>query len=495
MPAKNRLAGQKICLSLCTTLKKTMKGYDFLEIETPAKSRGDHRLRTLAHLAWPAIIEQILGTMVSYADTAMVGVLGPAATAAVAINAASIWLANSILSGIGVGYSVQVANAVGAGDHQRARAAIRQGILACGAAGVLLFALFQILAPYIPVWLGGQPEVVPQAVRYLRFYACSFPVGAAIYILSAMLRCTGDTKTPLFLNTLANVLNIVFNFFLIYETRPAVLMGVAFIIPGAGLGVSGAAGASAVAITISGILMLRTMFRPTRPLAISLGESFRPDRDIIGCAARLGLPYIAERMTVNLGQIAMTGVVAALGTVALAANHIATTAEGLCYLPAYGISFAATALVGQSVGAKNKEDARIYGTLAAKAGFLLCLGTGAALFLLAEPLASLFSPDPAVIAQAALVLRIVSVSEPLFAVFIVLSGALRGAHDVRFPMFLCLGCMWGVRVMLAPILVFVFHVDLAGVWIAMAADLMLRGLLCIWRWNSGKWVKKAGLDG
>ena len=95
---------------------------------------------------------------------------------------------------------------------------------------------------------------------------------------------------------------------------------------------------------------------------------------------------------------------------------------------------------------------------------------------------------------AALVLRIVSVSEPFFAAFIVLSGALRGAHDVRFPMFLALFCMWGVRVVCAPILVFVLDVGLAGVWTAMAADLIFRGVLCAFRWKSGRWVAKAGLE-
>ena len=208
-----------------------------------------------------------------------------------------------------------------------------------------------------------------------------------------------------------------------------------------------------MALAAAGVLTFRAAFDRRREIHIEWGEDFHPDRAIIRQAAHLGVPYIAERATINLGQVAMTFVVAKLGTVALAANHIATTAEGLCYLPAYGISFAATALVGQSVGAKNREDARAYGTLAGIAGFLLCSATGLALFFLARPLAGLFTTDQAVIDQAALVLRIVSVSEPFFAAFIVLSGALRGAHDVRFPMFLALFCMWGVRVVCAPILV------------------------------------------
>ena len=444
---------------------------------TPARlTGGGDRLRILAHLAWPAIIEQILGTMVSYVDTGMVGVLGATSTAAVAINAASIWLVNGTLAGIGVGYSVQVANAIGAGDPEQARRVIRQAVLATAAAGLAVLAVFQLLASYIPVWLGAKPEVLPYAVEYLRFY------------------CMGDTKRPLLFNTAANLLNIVFNFFLIYETRPVSLLGRTVTIPGAGLGVAGAAIASAMALAAAGVLTFRAAFDRRREIHIEWGEDFHPDRAIIRQAVHLGVPYIAERATINLGQVAMTFVVAKLGTVALAANHIATTAEGLCYLPAYGISFAATALVGQSVGAKNREDARAYGTLAGIAGFLLCSATGLALFFLARPLAGLFTTDQAVIDQAALVLRIVSVSEPFFAAFIVLSGALRGAHDVRFPMFLALFCMWGVRVVCAPILVFVLDVGLAGVWTAMAADLIFRGVLCAFRWKSGRWVAKAGLE-
>ena len=240
--------------------------------------------------------------------------------------------------------------------------------------------------------------------------------------------------------------------------------------------------------------MLHAAFRQGDRYRISLRDDFRPDREIIRQAVKLGLPSAAERATINLGQIAMTFVVASLGTVSLAANQIATTAEGLCYLPAYGISYAAIALVGQAVGARSREDARAYGTLSAWAGFLLCVGTGVLLFLLATPLASLFNSDAAVVDEAAAVLRIVSVAEPFFALSIVLSGALRGARDVKFPMFLSLGCMWGVRIVLAPILVYGLKVGLAGVWIAMAADLILRGVLCALRWRGGRWERKCGLD-
>ncbi|MEG0766008.1 MAG: MATE family efflux transporter, partial [Pseudoflavonifractor sp.] len=373
---------------------------------------------------------------------------------------------------------------------------IRQSLLGVLVCGVAALVLFQCLAGYIPKWLGAEADVYPQAVAYLRFYTLSMPLNAACILFSSILRCMGNTRMPLFFNTAANILNIILNFFLIYPTREAILFGKSVTIFGAGQGVAGAAIASAIAVSLAGLGVLICALRQGDRFAIHRGDDFRPDRGILRQAVHLGVPSAIERATVNVGQILMTALVGhALGTVALAANEIATIAEGLCYLPAYGISYAAVALVGQSVGARKGEDAQAYGSLAAKASFVLCIVTGALLFAFAQPLASLFNTDPAVVNLSARVLRIVSISEPLFAVSIVLTGALRGAQDVRFPMVMSLACMWGIRILLAPILIFGFHMGLEAIWIAMAADLIVRGLICTQRWRGGKWRGMCGLGG
>lgn len=452
----------------------------------------NRRLPILWHLSWPAILEQLLGTMVSYVDTAMVGVLGAAASAAVSINASSIWLVGGVLSGIGVGYSVQVANSVGARDEAKARRAIVQALLAVLVVGFGFLTVLQLLANHIPRWMGAEPDVLPNAIRYLRFYTMCMPGHTALYVFSAVLRCTGDTRTPLILNTSCNLTNMVLNFFLIYPTREITLFGSTITMPGAGMGVGGAAAASAISINLAGLILLTIVVRRYRLFRRGSGDSLRPDWIIIRTACSLGLPYIAERTSVNLGQITMTRIVAFIGTAALAANHIATTIEGLCYLPAYGISAAATALVGQSVGAKNEEDARSYGILSGLFGFILCVATGAALFLFAPALAALFSPDAEVIALTARVLRIVAFCEPFFALSIVMAGALRGANDSRTPMFISLFSMWIIRIVLACILIFGLGFGLEGVWLAMSIELTVRGLLCTLRWRSGKWRRLAG---
>lgn len=453
---------------------------------------GCSRLSVMWRLAWPAIIEQILSTMVSYVDAAMVGALGKTASAAVSVNAAPMWLINGVLAGVATGYAVQVSHAVGAGDDEKAKAVIRQGVLASVFCGFAAFALYRSLAHFLPMWLGAVEPVLGQARSYLKVYTFCliFEGGSAIF--SAILRCMGNTKTPLILNTASNVINIILNFFFIYETRAVTFFGNTIVIPGAGMGVTGAALGTVFAWAFAGIVTLLVALRQGSRYTIHRGESFKPDKAIIKTAVKLGLPSAAERAMVNIGQVAMTGVVAAIDDgMSLAANNIATTAEGLCYLPAYGISAASTAMVGQSVGAENREDARAYGSLSAKLGFLLCIGTSICLFLFAHPLASLFNTDREVVAEAARMLKIVSVSEPFFALSIIYTGALRGARDVRFPMVVGLVAMWGVRIPLAPLLVFGFKLGLAGVWIAMAADLILRGILCTLRWRGVRWERKA----
>lgn len=450
------------------------------------------RLKAVWLLSWPAIIEQILSTMVSYVDAAMVGALGMTASAAVSVNAAPIWLIGGILSGVGTGYAVQVSHAVGAGEDDRAKAVIRQGVLAAVFCGLVSFALYRAVAWHLPMWLGAVEPVLTEARGYLRIYTYCLLFQGSATIFSAILRCMGNTKTPLILNTTANVLNVIFNFFFIYPTRSVALLGLQFTVPGAGMGVAGAALGTVLAWAFAGLATAAAALRQGPRYAIRKGESFRPNRAIIGQAVRLGLPSAAERAMVNIGQVVMTGVVASIDTgVALAANNIATTAEGLCYLPAYGIASASTAMVGQSVGAQDKENARSYGALSAKLGFLLCIGTAICLFLFAHPLASLFNTDPAVVAEAAKVLRIVSVAEPFFALSIIYTGALRGARDVKAPMVISLVCMWGVRISLTPLPVYTLGLGLAGVWIAMSCDLILRGFLCAWRWHGTRWEARA----
>ena len=446
------------------------------------------RLSRLLVLALPAIAEQFLITMVNYVDTAMVGSLGANATAAIAVTASSTWLIGGILSAAGVGFSVQVAYSVGARDTEQVKKIIRQALLLALIIGLSVMTICLSISKQLPVWLGAAEEILADARSYIRIYMLAIPFNCINGTFSAILRCMGDTKTPMRLNTGSNLMNVVLNFLFIFPTRRIGILG-GITVPGLGLGVTGAAIASAISMSTVGIILLLIIFKRKSPYRISLKENYRPDKDIIGRAVKLGLPVLGERVLMSSGQVFMTKMVSGLGTVALASNHVAVTAEGISYMPAFGVSFAATTMVGQSLGAKDIDAAKYYGRLSGWVGFAMSTFMGIILFALSVPLSSIFSSDPAVISLAARMLRLVAFAEPMFGVSIVLSGALRGAGDTRYPMFVSLLCMIGLRCVLAPIFIFVLKMDLSAVWLAMDIDLIARGILCIVRFRSGKYLK------
>ena len=438
-------------------------------------------------LAWPAIIEQVMITMVQYVDTAMVGGLGQNATASIGITSTTIWLFNGFLAAAGMGFSVQVAQYVGAKRENEAKDIVRQAVLFN-----LFFGLFAGIAAvalsfWLPGLLGAEAAIIPDASRYFRIIGYSMPFLLVSTLISSIIRCSGDMKTPMLLNVLINVFNIILNFLFIYPSRTVELGTMRFQFWGAGLGVTGAAIGSAVSAFIVSVLLFLVLYRKKSPVQIHIREKYRLTKECVGTAVRLGIPVALERATLNIAQIIMTLTVSGLGTAAIAANHIATTAEALSYLPAFGISAAATTLVGQAIGAKQTQLAVRFSRISTYLGVALMTFTGVLLYLFAPQLISLFTQVPEVKELGAQVLRIEAFAEPLFAASIVVSGALRGAGDSRYPFLLSLISMWGVRVPLAIALA--PRIGLSGVWIAMCLELCVRGVIFLIRLYSNKWLQ------
>lgn len=449
--------------------------------------------KRLVLLAWPAILEQLLITAVNYVDTAMVGKLGHEATAAVAINIPITWVVNGLVMGCSTGFSVQAAHAVGAQDEGKVRRIIRQSILAVCMLGVVFTLAGILLAPHIPRWLGAQDSILRDAQGYLLIYMSFVTAVIATAVFSAIYRCMGNTKLPMRVNTAANLMNIVLNFFMIYETRYISFYGVSVKVPGLGWGVKGAAAATAISLVLSSAILAAGFYTRKDQYKLRLKESYMPDSKIMREAVDLGMPLAMERLAMSSGQVLMTKVVSALGTVSLAANQVAVTAEAVCYLPAHGVAHAATALVGQSLGGGKKEDARQYGRAAVVTGFALACCTALYLVLTADLMAGLFVASGEAAALAARMLKIVAVSEPFLCAYLVSGGVLRGAGDSKYPMIVSLIGMWAVRIPIAPLLSIYFGLGLSGVWWAMVIDQVVKGVMCIWHVRRGQWLEKADL--
>jgi putative MATE family efflux protein len=440
------------------------------------------------YLAWPTIIEQVLQSMVQYVDSAMVGVLGAAATAAVAVNTSTIWLLNGLMNSVAIGFSVLVAREIGAGRPRQARNVVRQSILASSCSGVVLAVIVQMIAGKLPIWMGAADDVVPDAIIYMRYIAAVFPFTMGMIVFSAIIRSSGDTRTPLMFNILTNIINIIGNFLLIFPSRTILIGNSAFTIWGAGMGVGGAALSSAFSTSFSGLCLFAALFRKDHPAGISWKGDWKFDTQLLKTVVRLGTPVALERATLSFGQIALTKLVTGLGTVALASHHLANTAESITYLPPSGFATAATTLVAQSLGSGDRTLAKRYGKLCTMYGTALMTAMGVLMYLLAPQLMGVFTNDAAVIALGTKVLRIEAFAEPFFGLSLLVFGVLRGAGDTKGPFLISLFGMWIVRLPLAWALITFTNLGLAGVWIAMMGDLIVRGICSLWRFRGGSWL-------
>lgn len=448
-------------------------------------------LQLVITLSLPAILAQLSSVAMQYIDATMVGSLGAGATASIGLVASTTWLFNGLCVSSATGFSVQCAQLIGAGRQAEARNVLRQSLIVLSVFGMLLGLVGAAISSSLPIWLGGAADVCAGASSYFFIFSCALPASQLRQLASGMMQCSGDMRTPSILNSVLCLLDVVFNSILIFPTRRLSLPGISVLIPGAGMGVAGAALGTALAEYVTTALMLWFLCLRSPSMGLTQKGSWRLSRDCIGTAARLAVPIAAERAVLSCAQIASTRIVSPLGTVAVAANSLSVTAESLCYMPGYGISAAATTMVGQSIGAGRKDLARSSARLSVALGVAVMSCTGILLYLFAPFMFAFLTPDPAVRALGARVLRIEAFAEPLFAASIVAAGALRGAGDTLIPSILNLVSIWGVRItaayLLAP------HLGLIGVWAAMCGELCFRGVLFLVRLWREKWLERGDL--
>lgn len=442
------------------------------------------QLKLTVLLSLPSILAQVSSIIMQYIDAAMVGSLGAEASASIGLVSTSTWLFWSICSAVVSGFSVQVAQFIGADKYQDARAVVRQGLFASITFSIILAAIGCIISGGLPSWLGGNDEINSDATIYFFIFSAGLPVFQLGYFAGAVLRCSGNMFVPGMLNILMCVLDVVFNTLLIFPTRE--IWGITLY--GAGMGVKGAALGTFLAEGVIGLVMFAYMWWRCHPLDMSrTSGTFLPRRRTLQRAGRIGLPLAAEHIMVCGAQIITTIIVAPLGTVAIAANAFAITAESLCYMPGYGVGEAATTLVGQSIGAGRKKLADRFAKITIYSGIAIMTVMGAIMYLVAPAMMSFFTPDISVQSLGVSILRIEAWAEPMFAAAIVAYGAFVGAGDTLIPSCMNLGSIWAVRLTLAAILAPAY--GLAGVWIAMCAELCFRGAIFLWRLYSKAWLK------
>ena len=445
------------------------------------------KLKVVWKLSTPSILAQISEIMMEYIDAAMVGVLGATASASIGLVSSSTWLVGGIVLSLSNGFSVQVAHAVGAKDANRSSKIFKKCLLPSLVFSCVIGLLSFICGFYLPKWLGADASLYQEAKDYFTVFSLFLPARMMNYICLSMLRCTGNMKTPSILSTLMCIFDVIFNYFFIFPYTTISLFGLNLTIPGMNLGVLGAQLGTSLAVVVCMILAFIEC-KKSMYLKLKKEDSYLPEKKILKEALRIGGPMSIQQVTLSLAQVVSTRIVAPLGTIAIAANSFAVTAESICYMPGYGISSAATTMVGQAYGAKQKRSAKSFAWLSVITGMVV-MGLMALLMYFISPMIfSFLTPIKEIQELGVNVLRIELLAEPLFGASIVCSGALCGAGDTFVPALLNLISIWGIRIPVSYVLC--QKIGLYGAWIAMCIELCIRGILFLIRLSRGNWMKK-----
>lgn len=465
-----------------------MKNNDLLErLRNKETLSVGEQLKLTVQLSIPAIMAQISSIVMQYIDAAMVGSLGANDSASIGLVSSSTWLFGGLCSAASIGFTVQVAQNIGAKEDKSARNIVKQGLLSVLLFSCVLMVIGILISRGLPVWLGGEADICGNASSYFLIYALFLPIMQLNHTASGMIQCSGNMKLPSILHIAMCFMDVLFNMILIFPTGSVTLFGMSFTMYGAGLGVTGAALGTAIAELVTVCIMLVYLLFVSPLLHIRREEKMHFKQEELKHAVRISIPIGFEQVVMCGAQIMSTKITAPLGTVAIAANSFSVTAESLCYMPGYGIGSAATTLIGQSIGAGRKDLTKRLGFLTTGLGMAIMTGSGMLLFIFAPFMIGLLSPDPAIRELGASVLRIEAFAEPMYAASIVASGVFRGAGDTLIPSCINLFSMWCVRIPLGAFLAPRF--GLQGVWAAMCIELCVRGILFLIRLSGNKWQK------
>ncbi|MGL4248564.1 MAG: MATE family efflux transporter [Lactococcus garvieae] len=417
--------------------------------------------KKIVDLALPATIENILETSVGFIDSLMISKIGLLAVAGIGVANAILNVYIAIFIALGIGTSSIISRSIGAKDVEKAKTISRQSLLLAILSGFIL-GIFSIFAgPQLLTSMGATEQTLKYSMQFFGIVGGGATFIATMIILGSMLRAIGDTKSPMKIGFVVNLLNIILDFILIFGLGP---------IPA--LGIVGTAIGTLISRIIGTILLYRKVQRSVlnfKFLSILNKSNYKE-------LLSLSIPATLERLVMRLGQVVYFGLIVALGVKTYAAHSIAGSIESFVYMPAYGLATAAATLTGNSIGKKDYNETRNIAYISIKYGVMVLSILGVILFFGTPYIATLFTKDPEAINQVVTALRIDAFNQPGLAFSLIITGALQGMGDTKSPLYSTAFGMWVIRVLGVIILGEYLHWGIAGVWIAIGLDLYSRSI-------------------
>jgi putative MATE family efflux protein len=422
------------------------------------------------------IIAHTLENIATTVDLIMVGQLGPAEVAAVGMSGMVYWVLSALAIGLSVSAMAAVARSFGGGNRQEASLALGQTMTLAVAVSVIVAALTIIFAPAIFGWFDMENDVEGLSISYLRILSIGMVFFAVVAIASGALRGAGDTRTPMIVGLIANIVHIALNYVFIFGK---------FGFPA--MGSDGAALGTAISMVVAAAVYLWLHFKGLVVIKLRLSD-FGWDINRARQLVRIGLPAAAEQIVLQLGLLVYVKFVVGYGTLAFAGYQVGMRVLSLSFIPNMGFSTAAGAIIGQNLGARREREAKQAGWFCLGWAMLSMCMVGLGFLFFSRPLADVFVDDPDVIEHAALFIRIVAYCQPGMATYFTLSGALKGAGDTRSPLLIALLGMYCFRIPGAWILTESFDVGLFAVFSLLIGDYIIRIICILLRYARGKWL-------
>ena len=440
--------------------------------------------KDIVRIAWPSFVELLLTQLASMVDLMMVGSMGGTANPEIGVNALSAvglttqpkFLLMGAFIAMNTGITALVARNKGIGNKEKANTIVRQGLMLTFCITLIMSILGTVFARPMIVFMGGQEEIVIKwATQYLQIQMIGFMTMALTSTITAALRAVGDSRTCMIYNLIANGVNVIFNWLLIYGHLGFPELGVA-----------GASLATVLGQFVAFVIALTVLIRGNGFLKLEFKLGFKPNREDLGNIVNIGLPAMVEQLLMRAGMVIFAKTVASLGTTPFATHQVCMNIQALSFMTGQAFAVSATTLMGQSLGKRRYDMAQAYCSRTRKVGYYFSLILAAVFVFFGRGIVSLYNSDPAIIEMGGRIMFFVAFLQPFQSSQFIIAGGLRGAGDTKVTAFITFITVLLVRPGIAILLVHLGF-GLYGAWLALACDQLLRSALVLSRYNSGKW--------
>ena len=430
------------------------------------------------NMSWPCAFEAVLVSLVGSIDIMMVGGLGAEAIAAVGLTNQPKFVLLAMIFSLNVGVTAIVARRKGAEDFKGANSCLKQSIILSFIISLIMAISGYIFANEIMLFAGAGEDVINDSVAYYKILMVSIVFTSLSLTINAAQKGVGNTKISMRTNVVANIVNLIFNYFLINGV---------WIFPR--LEVRGAAIATTLGSIVGFLMSVFSVYYNTRILDLRGKGNWKFDKATMKAFLSISGSSVVEQVFMRIGFFSFAIIVAALGTIAFATHQICMNVINLSFCFGDGLSAAAASLVGQNLGAKRPDKAKIYGKTGQRMAFIISTVLFFVFILARKQIIMLFNSEEHIVSLGGMIMIIIAFTTHAQTSQTVYNGCLRGAGDTKFVALISFISIALIRPGLAWILCFPANLGLKGAWIALFADQTMRYILGKKRFDSGKWTK------